>query len=301
MKGAEARRATLRLRATAPFDFGRSLRFLEYFPPAARDQTTADGVLTRAVRSGGRTVVFRVRSTGTVEAPRLAATLHATGSLDRRTRAAVRARIIDHLSLEDDLEPFYHLAHADPPLAERVEQLYGLHQVRFLTPFESACWAVLAQRVPLEGAKRMKRALAERYGEVAELEGQRYPAFPEPGDLAGATEQELAPVLGNARKARAVAAVAAAFAGVDEEFLRAGDRAEVEGWLRSIHGVGEWSAAFVLFRGLGRMEPMPLTEPMLRAARSAYGARTSEARIRKIADAYGRWQGYWVLYLRATV
>ncbi|MDP9342580.1 MAG: DNA-3-methyladenine glycosylase 2 family protein [Actinomycetota bacterium] len=296
----ESTRASLRLRATPPFDFSRSLRFLETFPPAAGEQTTAGGVLTRALRTGGRTVVFRVRSTGTVEAPRLAATLHTEGSIDRRTRAAVRARIVEHLGLEDDLRPFYHLAHADPPLADRVEELYGLHQVRFLTPFESACWSVLAQRVPLEGARKMKRALIERYGEVAELEGERYPAFPDPEDMAGATEDKLASVLGNARKARSIAAVASAFGDVEEKFLRKGDHDEVESWLRSIHGVGAWSAAFVLFRGLGRLEPMPLTEPMVRAARGAYGPKTSDARIRKIADAYGPWQGYWQLYLRAT-
>ena len=97
------------------------------------------------------------------------------------------------------------------------------------------------------------------------------------------------------------AAVASAFEEVDERFLRKGGRAEVESWLRSIHGVGEWSAAFVLFRGLGRLEPMPVTEPMVRAARDAYGPKTSEARICRIAEAYGPWQGYWQLYLRATV
>ena len=47
------------------------------------------------------------------------------------------------LSLNDDLQPFYRIGLADPPFASVIECLYGLHQPKFLTPFELACWAIL--------------------------------------------------------------------------------------------------------------------------------------------------------------
>lgn len=92
-----------------------------------------------------------------------------------------------------------------------------------------------------------------------------------------------------------------AFQGVDEPFLREAPVPEVHRWLLAIDGVGEWSAAFVLFRGLGRIEDMPVTEPFLRAARPVYGPDATDDDIRAAAARYGRWAGYWGLYLRAPV
>jgi DNA-3-methyladenine glycosylase II len=96
-----------------------------------------------------------------------------------------------------------------------------------------------------------------------------------------------------------VLAVAEAFDRVDETFLYGGDFQEVQAWLRSIDGIGEWSAAFVLFRGLGRIERMPLTPPFVKAVRAVYGASLTEPEIARIAKGYGPWAGYWAMYLRA--
>ena len=89
-----------------------------------------------------------------------------------------------------------------------------------------------------------------------------------------------------------------AFLGVDEQWLRTAPFDEVETWLRDIDGIGEWSSAFVLFRGLGRCDRMPFTKPMERAARDHYGAK-SAAELQKICASYGLAQGYWALYTRA--
>lgn len=49
-------------------------------------------------------------------------------------------------------------------------------------------------------------------------------------------------------------------AAVADEMLRTAPYTEVEAWLCSINGVGAWSAAFVLLRGLGRMAHIPPSE-----------------------------------------
>ena len=54
---------------------------------------------------------------------------------------------------DDDLQPFYALAEADPPFWALVQRLYGYHQVRFFTPFENTCWAILGQRTPFAVAR----------------------------------------------------------------------------------------------------------------------------------------------------
>jgi DNA-3-methyladenine glycosylase II len=45
-----------------------------------------------------------------------------------------------------------------------VEGLCGLHQVKFLTPFEAAAWAILSQRISKKVAHIMKDRLVKLLG-----------------------------------------------------------------------------------------------------------------------------------------
>ena len=285
------------LPARPPFDFGLTLEFLRRFEPMAGEQVVAHDSLTKALRMDGRTVVFRVTGANDGQAG-VAFALTSDRPLPAALRRRVQDRIAFFLSLDDDLEPFYRLAKSDPPMAGAVDRFRGLHQVKFMTPFENTAWAVLAQRVATPVARRLKLAFVERYGSSLEVDGRIHWAFPEPDDLATATEDELAGVIRNRVRARALAAVIDAFRTVDEQWLRTASYDEAESWFRSIHGVGPWSSSFVLFRGLGRIERLPLTPPMLRAARSMYGAGASDQDIRALADRYGEWCGYWSMYSR---
>ncbi len=207
------------------------------------------------------------------------------------------------LSLADGLQPFYLLGRSDPDFAPILKQLYGYHQVKFSSPFENACWAILSQRNLLSVALKMKQSLVEQYGDSLNVNGTVHWAFPEPAPLAFASESELADVIGNARKGEQLSAVAQAFSTVDEAFLRMASYDEVEAWLRKIKGIGTWSAQFILLRGLGRMEHIPFEEKkLLQAASRTYGRGqeiTQEA-LQRIADNYGPWQGYWAHYLRVA-
>jgi DNA-3-methyladenine glycosylase II len=217
----------------------------------------AERALAKAVLIGGQSVVFAIAAAGSVEQPRLEYTLHSDQPIDAATRAAAEDRIACFLSLNDDLRPFYAIGRDDPPFAPLIERLYGYHQVKFLTPFENACWAVLTQRTPIPIAKQIKHALSERFGASLAIDGQRYAAFPEPARLADADMAELQGLVGNPRRAEYLQAVARAFAAADEAWLRAAPYAEVEAWLRAIKGLGAWSTTFVLLRGLGRMDRLP--------------------------------------------
>lgn len=72
-------------------------------------------------------------------------------------------------------------------------------------------------------------------------------------------------------------------------------------WLDSINGIGSWSASFVMLRSLGRMERLNLDDRWLNlAASKVYGKDLSTEYIRKIAEKYSPWQGYWAHYIRAV-
>ena len=135
---------TLELHPTAPFDFAKSVAFLGEFSPAAGEQNLDRMQITKATRLDGVTVVFRVRATGTTEAPRLAVELFSQNPLPADLITKLSQRVGFFLSIEDDLAPFYAIGRADPAFVPILDQLYGYHQVKFLTPYENAAWAIMS-------------------------------------------------------------------------------------------------------------------------------------------------------------
>lgn len=287
-----------------PFDYAKTLAFIRRFSPMADEQTIAGGTLTKAMALGGRAVVFAVRGSGSVEQPELHYTLYAERALEPAEQAAALDRVRWFLSLDDDLEPFYASAREDTEFWPIVERFYGLHQPKFLAPFEIACWAVLTQRTPMPVARRLKDRLIERYGHAMTLDGVTYRAFPEPATLAAVDPGELADLLHHERKAEYLTAVTRFFGETDERWLRTGPYEDVAARLRAVRGIGEWSATFILVRGLGRMERVAAVEGALaQAAARLYngGKPLADDELRRKLDRYAAYQGYWAFYTRIAV
>ncbi|HEX9067917.1 MAG TPA: hypothetical protein VF807_04050 [Ktedonobacterales bacterium] len=287
----------------APFDFARARDFLGGFTPTRGEQRVTEDSITKAVSVHGQAVAFALRNVGTVDAPRVAYAIHAARALTASEQALVSDRIGFFLSMMDDLGPFYALGQADARFAPVITRLYGLHQPKFLTPFEIASWAILAQRTPLPVAHQTKLALIERFGASITLPEGTFRAFPEATGLLAVDPGELESVVRNERKSGYLRAVTEAFASVDEAWLRGGDYDEVAAWLRGIRGIGEWSSHFILIRGLGRMDRVPTVDGELtKAAGKVYGVGrpfTADEVAEKLAH-YGAFQGYWAYYCRAA-
>lgn len=285
-----------------PFDFSKSLDFLGEFPPMREDLAIEEQTLTRAVSYGGQAIVFRIRSTGLIKNPRLKYTLFSERPLFTGIRDAMIDRIGFFLSLSDDLEPFYRLGYGDMEFAPILQKQYGLHHVKFITPFECASWAVLSQRYPMGAAQKVKQAITEKFGTALEVESRVYRAFPEPSRLAQATAEELLPLVRNKRRVEFLMGVAKAFSEIDERFLRTSKYDEVEAWLSKINGIGQWSSKLIMIRGLGRMEKLAVEKRLVRAASTVYGhgKPLAQARFDQLAERYGPWKGYWAYYLRAA-
>jgi DNA-3-methyladenine glycosylase II len=284
--------------AKAPFDFGKSLAFVCGFSPTAGEQRVGEASLAKAIQVRGRAMLCELEATERRE--ELAWALHAAGEIDEATREEALARVRFHLSLEDDLAPFYALAERDDAFRPVARELRGLHHVKFASLAEVAAWSILVQRTPMLIARKMKDALVARFGGVVVKDGVAHRAFPELGTLASAGGDAIAEVVRHRPKAEAIAAVARALHERGQAWLETAPYAEADRWLRSLPRIGEWSSAFILFRGLGRMERMSdRGGPLYRAARGAYGD-VSDAAIDRIADGYGAWRGYWALYLRVA-
>lgn len=289
------------LRPRAPFEFDQALDFLVTFPPMHGEQVVSERSLKRAVWASQTPVAFSLTSVGTVEEPELRYGLYSDEPISEADVDLVLHRITVYLSLDDDLRPFYDLIESDPPFAPVKRELYGYHQVKFLTPFENACWTILAQRNLPAIAQHMKRSLIREFSLATRLDGMEYWPFPGAKVVARASVEDLTRLLRNSRRAGYIHGAAHAFSQVEESFLRDAPYDEVYHWLRDIPGVGDWSAAFIMIRGVGRMDRIPYGDrTLMRIAGDVYGdgRPLSADEVQRLAGHYGSLQGYWAHYLR---
>jgi DNA-3-methyladenine glycosylase II len=280
-----------------PFNFEHTIAFASGFSPTEGEQHVDERALRlrKAYEIGGRAVLAEV---ATGQSSALSITFFSETPLAEAEVVLGLERVRFTLSLDDDLEPFYRLAEKDGAFAPVVDAQYGHHHLKFPSAFEIAVWAVLAQRTPMRVARAVKCALVAAFGTSIDAEGERYAAFPSAARLAKISEAALRAVVKNVVKTAAIAEIARAFEGVDERWLRHGPFAEVKGWLARLPRIGAWSTAFILYRGLGRMEKLEQKEgPIVDCFRAAYGPR---ADIDEIATSYGEHVGAWCLYLRTA-
>src|SRR5215469_13773957 len=164
------------LQAKQPFDFKKSLAFAAEFTPAAGEQKIDSHMLRKAFEIDGVCVLASMHDDdGNVHLH-----LYADSELTFEQRAKAKDRVAFYLSLDDDLSPFYERARSDRSFAPIIELGHGFHQVKFGTPFESAAWAVLTQRMAVRLARRVKERITERFGTSIERNGITYRAFPSP-------------------------------------------------------------------------------------------------------------------------
>lgn len=158
----------------------------------------------------------------------------------------------------------------------------GLRAPRGWDGFETAVCAVLGQFVSIPQANRLIAGLIEAYGEpVAHPLGGTVRLFPRPEVLAGS---DLAAVGTTGTRKAALRELAARTASGSLSFSSAQDPAAFRAALRSIKGIGPWTAEYVSLRALGDADAFPAADLVLRRAIEA-DPRLDPERVRP-------WRGY---------
>ena len=290
----------LELPATPPFSLEQTLSFVRAF--YARDyervpahEQIVEGKLRRVVSVAGKPLLFEVEA-GTAET--VVVTFYAE-RLDDALVAAATDRVRFYLGLDDDLTPLY--SRADPVFKGVLEDLYGYHMLKVLTPFEAACWAMVQQRTPNAFAHKTMARFTEQFGSRLTIGGETHTAFPEARAMAGDPHARVLAATNNTRKTERMLSLIGTFAGADETFLRRAPYGDVARWLLKIRGFGAWSVDFVMLRGLGRTDLAPWTDTgLLRAVSKIYtgGFEVSPGYARELAERYGGEQGLWAHYVK---
>jgi DNA-3-methyladenine glycosylase II len=163
------------------------------------------------------------------------------------------------LGLGVNLEPFYKLAANDPALKALARQFAGVRPPRLPSIFETLVNAIACQQVSLDVGILLLNRLAANFGKPFVDAAMTLHAFPEPQDLMDIDETSLKRLGFSYQKARAISNLAhtVASGGIDLNELDAAGNDQALTVLQSLHGIGRWSAEYVLLRGLGRLDVFP--------------------------------------------
>jgi AraC family transcriptional regulator of adaptative response / DNA-3-methyladenine glycosylase II len=282
----------LLLRYQPPYDWASILEFLRRRAIPGVEIVTADSY-ARSVDLGGVAGTVKVRRG---EGKALRATVRFP-KLSALPAIIARLRRLFDLSA-DPLAIAAHLA-KDPVLAPLVEERPGLRVPGAWDGFELAIRAVLGQQISVPAAACLAGRLVAAYGaRLAEQDGGLTHLFPRPEVLASA---DLASLGAPQSRAAALSAVAAAAVADPHLFDATLGLEDAIRRLRSIRGVGEWTAQYIALRQLREPDAFPAADlGLLRAMAKHEGRRRSSAEILDRANAWRPWRAYAAQHLWAS-
>ena len=221
----------------------------------------------------------------------------------RIPKLALLPNIIARLRRQFDLaaDPLSIAAHlgTDPVLAPLLKQRPGLRVPGAWDGFELAIRAVLGQQITVSAAIRLAGKLVAAYGApLSDPDRHLTHVFPTAAVLAGADLTAL----GMPRsRASTLSGVAAAALANPELFGAHCDLEEAIARLRSIRGVGEWTAQYIALRQLREPDAFPAADVgLMRALTDATGQRPSAPEVLARAQAWRPWRAYAAQHLWAS-
>jgi AraC family transcriptional regulator of adaptative response / DNA-3-methyladenine glycosylase II len=177
---------------------------------------------------------------------------------------------------------------ADPVTAPLVRALPGLRVPGCVDGFELAVRAVLGRQASL---------LTARFGEPYDTTDTRLThLFPTPEALA---EADLEAIGLSRRRATTLRALARASCTEGLALDRGADREESATRLRTLPGIGPWTAGYIAMRALGDPDVFPSNDPGLLAAARRFGIAEDASTLANYAQRWRPWRSYAAMYLWA--
>jgi len=216
-----------------------------------------------------------------------------TGTTDTQAAARQVARIF---SLDHDGSGYPAVGQRDAAVGQLMEALPGLRPVSFTSPYETAAWGVISQRISTRQAAAIKDRLIAEHGRPLEVGGKQVRGFPGPERL---LQVGVLPGLSTVKVDRLRGVARAALDGLlDPERLCAlGDEAGPASVLQ-IPGIGPFWSQGIYLRGCGIRDVFP-NEPLSIAALGhlhGLGDRPDAARVAELTDLYRPFR-MWVAFL----
>ncbi len=284
-----------------PYDLELSLRFAIY----CRFESDSDRPdhFRRIILIDNEPVLIEVSSTGSIDKPVGVANWKVLSGkrVDRITeKVFYQARRIVCADL--NLKPFYKKANESQHLKKVIQRFCGLKPILTPTVFEAAAWAIMGQQLNLTFASKIKNRVVEKYGRQVIMKETYHTIFPEPSIMARAKIGELRRIQFSQRKAEYLTGLAKGIVNshYDLEGLSEMPYGEATEQLKSIRGIGEWSANYILMRGVGHPDCLPVGDTGLhKAVKILYNMEDipDDDELRKKASKFSSYRSLFTLYL----
>lgn len=285
---------TIPLPVMDAFNLEATVRLLQRRPANRIDRWQDDSYLRAFVTAEGPRRI-RVWNAGTIIEPDVRLNI-LDGEVTSETAVTLVATVRWMLGLDLPAAPTAWLIEKEPRLAPVATAMHGFRPPCFPSLFETFAAVIPFQQLSLDAGTAIVGRFVEAFGVTVTREQQWF-AFPAPEAVIAASTEALRTTGLSRTKAASLQAIARL--GVDgtleemrldtlvtEDALRA---------LRELPGIGPWSAALILLRGLRRMDVFPPGD--VGAARSLTALLglpklLTLAQANAFADRFGDRQGY---------
>jgi AraC family transcriptional regulator of adaptative response / DNA-3-methyladenine glycosylase II len=230
------------------------------------------------------------------------AQVHARRAMGRESMAQLHRASLRMLGLAGDVTGFEARAAREADIAQMVSRRRGLRIPLTATVFDGLCWGVIGQQINVKFAAALRREILNLAGEPVEG-GMR--AHPAPERVA-----DLSPALLTARRysrSKAAYLIEAARAVVekrlDVEALTEGSAVAAETNLKNIHGIGTWTARYVMLRA-GFADSAPVGDSALATALQRVYAREerpSHEDVARLMNAFSPYRSLATTHLWASL
>lgn len=221
---------------------------------------------------------------------------------DVRSFPAIVARVRRQFDLGADIETIEEHLSGDPALALLVAQRPGLRAPGGWDCFEIAVRAVLGQQISVAAARGLAGRLVALYGRSVPKSFSIHPGilyvFPSAHQLASASPIRLGMPMA---RLSALKAVAEATLEDPNLFHPFGSVEQTVARLRTIRGIGEWTAQYIALRAIREMDAFPAADVgLLRSAGFMDGEEATPASLLNRAEPWRPWRAYAAQHLWAA-
>jgi DNA-3-methyladenine glycosylase II len=262
-----------------------------------------NGLFWQVIRVNGNLLLVTVEAAGTTDKPEVAVELKSDSAITAEDRKKAEYAVNALFSLDLDLKPFYETVKDDKIMANLTRKLWGLKTPTTPTVFEALVDSIVEQQISLKVANSIEHKIIRKFGDVLDLAGYVYYAYPTPQRLASVSTEELRQCGLSFRKGEYIKETAKLITEgkLNLENLKSYDSSEqIIKELDEIRGIGVWTAELTMLRGMQRLEALPADDLGLRRVISRYyrdGKVIPSAEARKIAKNWGDWKGLAAYYL----
>lgn len=287
---------SLRLPVRAPFHLEATVRVLQRRPSNLIDRWELHRY-QRAIQIHARPMLIEITNLASVDAPDVRlAVLGGKLPPHEVTEAARLARTI--LGLDIEPGPLQRRAEAQPALRHTARALRGMRPPQYPDLFETVANVIPFQQLSVDAGMAVVAQIVRRFGVRLMYDGRPFHLFPSAETIVNVHTASLKRCGMSARKSESLRSVAKSLAAgaLSADSLGAMSSSEALDLLTELPGIGPWSAALILLRGLGRLDVFPQADAGVEKSLAALLRLRSRASLSHIVARFGEQRGYLYFY-----